>query len=76
MHFRQVESGAPWDIAAYILLANPATTLISPFIMASKAVLAASDAWAFSPLPTLVSAMSARSKKSVSSRAPHWRAAH
>ena len=38
----KVESGATCDIAARILLPNPATTLSSPFIMASNPVFATS----------------------------------
>jgi hypothetical protein len=48
------------------LFCHPATTSPSPFIIASKPVLATSAGSSFFMVPTLVSIMSARSKNSVS----------
>jgi hypothetical protein len=48
------------------LVLPPDTTSPPPFIMASKPILATSAGSSFLAVPTLVSSMSARSKKSVS----------
>jgi hypothetical protein len=54
------------EMAARSLFVHPVTTSPSPRIIASKPVLATSSAACFFGVPTLVSSISARSKKSVS----------
>ena len=59
-------AGVTSAIAACSLFFQPVTTSPSPFIIASKPVLATSAGSSFLRWPTLVSSMSARSKNSVS----------
>src|SRR5215204_2679415 len=61
-----IPAGVILAIADCSLFCQPLTTSPSPLIMASKPVFATSAGSSFFSVPTLVSIMSARSKKSVS----------